>query len=110
MVSIKYTNFIELFAKYPNTIVASTGSIIFLHIENVGYDPKKEISEEVKHFNAYLIQLQKTQDLLSSDFSNKAPSNVFQDACKKLLDLELCCETSWLRICYLSEAIRLTNK
>ena len=82
----EYYNLCKSFLTYPS-IVTKHGIIILLFItENCSVD--EILSEDKKRFEEVDKNLSKLYDLLSGEFILKAPINIIEETCNKLLDTQ----------------------
>ena len=82
----EYYNLCKSFLTYPS-IVTKHGIIILLFI-NEKCSVDEILKEDKKRFEEVNKNLSKLYDLLSGEFILKAPQNIIEENCKKLLDTQ----------------------
>jgi hypothetical protein len=78
---------LALFWSYP-CIFTQNGSTIFIHCNDIKFDPKQDLELKKTKLKEIGDRLFKLSNLLSSEFINKAPDNIVQENCDKLIDAE----------------------
>jgi valyl-tRNA synthetase len=73
----------EVYKQYHSSSIAATGSMIYLHTQEAVVDEKlrEKLERELSEANS---QIQRLENLLASDFANKAPAKVVENERTKL--------------------------
>ncbi|BBB49288.1 valine--tRNA ligase [Pelolinea submarina] len=73
----------EVYKQFHSSSIAATGSMIYLHTQEAVVDDKlrEKLERELSEANS---QIQRLENLLASDFANKAPAKVVENERTKL--------------------------
>jgi len=73
----------DVYKQYHSSSIAATGSMIYLHTQEAVVDDKlrEKLERELSEANS---QIQRLENLLASDFANKAPAKVVENERTKL--------------------------
>jgi hypothetical protein len=79
--------YLTMFMAYP-FLICKNGSIIFVHIQHSYDDFIKDLEKNKEKLKECSSRVEKLSKLLSSEFINKAPANIIEENCNKLLNVE----------------------
>jgi hypothetical protein len=100
---MEYIDFLAMFIAYP--FFMSDTSLIFVTNDDIDFDFHKQYEVLSKKLEESKIRLNKLCDLLSSEFTSKAPENIVIENCKKLEETEDIFNNFYRTKSYLDEAI-----